>query len=113
VRTEAVSPNPPYCSPSRLSASHPGIGRSRSLQFRYAANTRLREAAMWWAFNSVKTSPWAAAVFRQARDQRGQRYHRPLPGLAARWARILWRCWVDRTTYDPQQHRVTQLVAAA
>ena len=39
-------------------------GRSRSVRFRYAANTRLREAAMWWAFNSMKTSPWAAAAFR-------------------------------------------------
>jgi transposase len=51
-------------------------GRSRSVRFRYAANGRLREAAMWQAFNSVKQSPWAAAAFRQARDQRGQHYHR-------------------------------------
>jgi transposase len=42
-------------------------GRSCSVRFRYAANTRLREAAMWWAFNSLKTSPWAAAAFEQAR----------------------------------------------
>ena len=54
-------------------------GRSRSVRFRYAANTHLREAAMWWAFNSLKTSPWAASAFRQARDQRGQRYHRAPP----------------------------------
>ena len=33
-------------------------GRSRSVRFRYAANTRIREAAMWWAFNSIKLSPW-------------------------------------------------------
>jgi transposase len=79
-------------------------GRSRSVRFRYAANTRLREATMWWAFNSLKTSPWAAAAFRQARDQRGQRYHRALRGLAARWTRILWRCWTTRTTYDPAKH---------
>ena len=59
---------------------------------------------MWWAFNSMKESPWAAAAFRQARDQRGQRYHRALRGLAARWMRILWRCWTDHTTYDPHKH---------
>jgi len=59
-------------------------GRSRSVRFRYAANRRLREAAMWQAFNSMKTSPWAAQAFRQARDQRGQRYHRALRGLSAR-----------------------------
>ena len=79
-------------------------GRSRSVRFRYAANTRLREATMWWAFNSLKTSPWAAAAFKQARDQRGQRYHRALRGLAARWTRILWRCWTTGTTYDPAKH---------
>jgi transposase len=79
-------------------------GRSRSVRFRYAANTRLRETAMWWAYNSMKESPWAAAAFRQARDQRGQRYHRALRGLSARWMRILWRCWTDNVPYDPAKH---------
>ncbi|MGH3462524.1 MAG: IS110 family transposase [Kribbellaceae bacterium] len=79
-------------------------GRSRSVRFRYAANTRLREAAMWWAYNSMKESPWAAAAFRQARDQRGQRYHRALRGLSARWMRILWRCWTDGVPYEPAKH---------
>jgi len=79
-------------------------GRSRSVRFRYAANTRLREAAMWWAYNSMKGSPWAAAAFRAARDQRGQRYHRALRGLSARWMRILWRCWTDGVPYDPAKH---------
>jgi transposase len=79
-------------------------GRSRSVRFRYAANTRLRESAMWWAYNSLKESPWAAAAFREARDQRGQRYHRALRGLSARWMRILWRCWTDNEPYDPERH---------
>jgi transposase len=87
-------------------------GRSRSVRFRYAANTHLREAAMWWAFNSLKTSPWAASAFRQARDQRGQRYHRALRGLAARWTRILWRCWTDHTLYNPERHHSAHPVAA-
>jgi hypothetical protein len=63
---------------------------------------------MWWAFNSLKTSPWAAAAFRQARDERGQRYHRALRGLAARWMRVGWRCWQDQTTYDPAVHTGAQ-----
>jgi transposase len=89
-------------------------GRSRSVRFRYAANTRLREASMWWAYNSIKESPWAAAAFRHARDQRGQRYHRALRGLAARWMRILWRCWINGTTYDPCRHgAAAQLLAAS
>lgn len=87
-------------------------GRSRTVRFRYAANTRLREAAMWWAFNSMKESPWAAAAFRQARDQHGQRYHRALRGLGARWMRILWTCWTNHVTYDPTLHAAAALTAA-
>jgi transposase len=79
-------------------------GRSRSVRFRYAANPRLRESAMWWSFNSMQESPWAAAAFREARDQRGQHYHRALRGLSARWMRILWRCWTDNQPYDPEKH---------
>jgi transposase len=79
-------------------------GRSRQVRFRYAANLRLREAAMWWAYNSMKEAPWAAAAFRDARDHRGQRYHRALRGLAARWMRVLWTCWTTNTPYDPELH---------
>ncbi|WP_454158307.1 IS110 family transposase [Microbacterium lacticum] len=88
-------------------------GRSRSVRFRYAANSRLREATMWWAFNSIKMSPWAAAAFRDARDQKGQRYHRALRGLAARWTRILRRCWTNHETYDPARHGSAALITAA
>jgi transposase len=88
-------------------------GRTRTVRFRYAANTRLREAAMWWAFNSLKHSPWAADAFRQARDQRGQHYHRALRGLSARWMRILWRCWTNGVPYDPSQHGAAALTSAS
>src|SRR3954451_8975491 len=87
-------------------------GRSRQVRFRYAANLRLREAAMWRAYNSMKEAPWAAAAFRQARDQRGQRYHRALRGLGARWMRILWTCWTNNVTYDPARHATAALTAA-
>lgn len=86
-------------------------GRSKSVRFRYAANSRLREAAMWWTFNSLKESTWAAEQFRHAREQRGQRYHRALRGIAARWTRVLWRCWQDHTTYEPTKHTSAALTA--
>lgn len=79
-------------------------GRSRNVRFRYAANSRLREASMWWAYNSMKDAPWAATAFRDARDKHGQHYHRALRGLAARWMRVLWKCWTTRTPYDPELH---------
>jgi hypothetical protein len=41
-------------------------GRSHHVGFRYPANTRLREACMWWASNSLKTSPWARAAYHDA-----------------------------------------------
>jgi transposase len=88
-------------------------GRSKSVRFRYAANGRLREATMWWAFNSLKVSPWASDAFRVARDQRGQRYHRALRGLAARWMRVLWRCWTDGVPYEPGKHLTAQAADAA
>jgi transposase len=78
-------------------------GRSRSVRFRYAANTRLREAVIWWSYNSIKESDWARQAYQVARD-RGQHHHRALRGLGSRWMRVLWRCWTDRTTYDPQRH---------
>jgi hypothetical protein len=58
----------------------------------------LREAAM---FKPLKVNPWASAAFQHARTERGQRYHRALRGLAARWMRVMWRCWTNGTTYDP------------
>jgi transposase len=86
-------------------------GRTRSVRFRYAANSRLRETTMWWAYNSLKASPWAAAAFRQARDQRGQHFHRALRGLAARWTRVLWRCWQDHVPYEPARHAAAAVFA--
>lgn len=87
-------------------------GRSHRVRFRYAANTRLREAVMWWSYNSLKESTWAADAYRQARD-RGQHRYRALRGLGARWTRILWRCWTNHTTYNPAVHLKTDTNAKA
>ena len=59
-------------------------GRSRSVRFRYAANTRLREASMWWAYNSLKTACIVHGVY--ARYKRGQKSTEgvDLDGLFAR-----------------------------
>jgi transposase len=78
-------------------------GRTRRVRFRYAANAHLRRAFMWWAFTSIRLSPWAREAY-QAGRARGLRYHRALRGVAARWARVLWRCWQDRRPYDVERH---------
>ena len=78
-------------------------GRSRTVRFRYAANKRMRHAIDWWTFVSVRDNDWAHDAYQQARA-RGQLHNRALRGLGARWTRILWRCWTDHTTYDPDRH---------
>lgn len=78
-------------------------GRTCRVRFRYAANTRLREALTWWSYNSLKESAWARDAYTAARE-RGQHKHRALRGLGARWLRVLWRCWTDRAPYDPAVH---------
>jgi transposase len=78
-------------------------GRTRQVRFRYAANHRMRHAVDWWAFTSIRESAWARSAYDDARA-RGQGKYRALRGLGARWTRILWRCWTDRTTYDPTRH---------
>lgn len=78
-------------------------GASSRVRFRLAANHHLRDAFTWWAFNSLKSSPWARQGYDDARA-RGLRSHRALRGLGARWARVLWRCWQDGVAYDPARH---------
>ncbi|MHB2024968.1 MAG: IS110 family RNA-guided transposase [Mycobacteriales bacterium] len=85
-------------------------GRSRTVRFRYAANKRMRHAVDWWAFVAVRENDWAHDAYQQARA-RGQLHNRALRAIGARWTRILWRCWQDRTTYDPALHLKNQPAA--
>ncbi len=86
-------------------------GRSRTVRFRYAANKRMRHAIDWWAFVAVRDKDWDHEAYDQARA-RGQMHNRALRGVGARWTRILWRCWIDGTTYDPEQHLKNTTTAA-
>ncbi|MFE7171339.1 transposase [Streptomyces sp. NPDC057616] len=78
-------------------------GRTRQVRFRYAANKRMRHAVDWWVFNMTREVPWVREAYEQARNH-GQPHHRTIRGLGARWVRVLWRCWQDRTCYDPALH---------
>jgi transposase len=78
-------------------------GKHRGVSARFACNKRLRQALTTWADNSRHASPWAASVYRQARA-RGCDHPHSTRILARAWARVLWRCWHDHTTYDPQSH---------
>ncbi len=78
-------------------------GKRRGVGFRWACNKRLRRAITTFANNSRRESPWAAAVYERARA-RGCDHPHAVRILARAWIRVLWRCWQDRTPYNPASH---------
>ena len=79
-------------------------GKSRGVSCRFACNKRLRAAVTCFADNSRHASPWAADLYRRAR-QRGCRHPHAVRILARAWLRVLWRAWQNHKTYDPAQHK--------
>jgi hypothetical protein len=78
-------------------------GKRKNAKFRWACNKRLRNALSTLAHNTCRWNPWAADRYSNAR-QRGHNHRRALRTLGRAWARILWRCWQNRTPYDPARH---------
>jgi transposase len=87
-------------------------GKHRAVSFRWACNKRLRLALTTFADNSRHASPWARAIYVDAR-RRGCDHQHATRILARAWVRVLWRCWQDRRPYDVTLHRAAQQVAAA
>ncbi len=85
-------------------------GSSRRVSFRYAANHHLRAAWSLWMLTAIRISPWTREAYDAARA-RGQSHNRALRSVGARWCRILWRCWLDRRTYDPMLDRRVAMAA--
>ncbi|HKO49285.1 MAG TPA: IS110 family transposase [Polyangiaceae bacterium] len=82
-------------------------GKSRGVTFRWACNRRLRSAITSWADNSRRASPWANDVYARARA-RGCDHPHAVRILARAWIRILWRAWVNKTSYQPANHRAAK-----
>lgn len=78
-------------------------GRSHHVGFRYAANALLRDACTWWAYNSLKSSPWARAAYDDARARK-QPHPRALRGLGARWMRGALAGRTDGVAYEQTRH---------
>jgi transposase len=87
-------------------------GKTKAVTFRWACNHRLRVALTCLADNSRHANAWAAHVYAQARA-RGCDHPHAVRILARAWLRILWRAWIDRTPYNPTQHRAAQLLLNA
>jgi transposase len=78
-------------------------GKHRAVGFRWACNKRLRTALTCLADSSRHTSPWAASLYKRARD-RGCDHPHACRILARAWCRVLWSCWQKRVAYDPGKH---------
>lgn len=78
-------------------------GKHRAVHFRWACNKRFRVAITTFADNSRHASPWAAQVYADARA-RGHDHTHAIRVLARAWIRVIWRCWIDHTPYDPARH---------
>lgn len=87
-------------------------GKSTSVCFRWAANSRARKALQTFADNSRHSSPWAAHIYAQARA-RGKRHPHAVRILMRAWLRVIWACWHSDTPYDPARHRRATAGAAA
>lgn len=84
-------------------------GKIKSVTFRWGADKELRDALCDFAADSRHDNPWAAELYNRARDRNHDHPH-AVRILARAWVDIIWRCWQDGATYDPNQHRALQRV---
>jgi transposase len=82
-------------------------GKRKLAHYRWACNKRLRDAVCTLADSTRHWHPWAADHYARA-IARGHDHPRAIRGLGRAWSRVLWRCWQDRTPYDPARHRGLQ-----
>jgi transposase len=85
-------------------------GKHRSVYFRWACNKRFRAAVTTFAGNSRHASPWAASIYNQARAA-GKDHPHAVRILARAWIRVIYRCWIDGTPYDPARHGAATALA--
>jgi transposase len=78
-------------------------GRHQVVTFRWPATKSSAMAVIDFAADSRRASPWAAAIYDRHRAA-GKTHQHATRILARAWLRVIWRCWQDRTPYDPAQH---------
>jgi transposase len=82
-------------------------GKRKTACFRWGCDKRLRGAFCTLADSTRHWHPWAQDRYAAARA-RGHDHPRALRTLGRAWCRVVWRCWQDRTPYDPAKHRAVQ-----
>jgi transposase len=84
-------------------------GKHSTVTYRWACSKRFRQALVTFADNSRHASPWAAEVYQRARA-RGMDHPHAIRVLARAWVRVIYRCWIEGTPYDPARHGAAQRV---
>ena len=87
-------------------------GKHKAVTYRWAVNKELRDAICDFAGDSRRANPWAAKIYNDA-IARGKDHPHATRILARAWLGVIWRCWQDDTTYEPDQHNALQAVLAA
>ena len=82
-------------------------GKRKTARFRWGCNKRLRQAFCKLADSTRHWHPWAQALYANALAK-GHDHPRAIRTVGRAWCRIVWRCWQDRTPYDPARHRALQ-----
>ena len=78
-------------------------GKRSNATFRWACDKRLRKHVGVLADSTRHWHPWAHAIYQRARA-RGCDHPHAIRILGRAWTRVLWRCWQDRTPYQPSRH---------
>ena len=78
-------------------------GGRKWVHWRWSAPKFLRQTFVEWAKQTTRYCPWAAAYY-DLQKSRGKRPQAIYRSLAAKWIRILWRCWHDRKPYDDARY---------
>jgi transposase len=86
-------------------------GKSRTVGFRWSCDKQLRDAVTDFAADTRHANPWAADLYNKARA-RGHDHPHAVRILARAWLHIIWHCWQDNLTYDPNKHRALQHILA-
>ncbi len=82
-------------------------GKRKVAAFRFACDKRLRDAFCVLADTTRRWHPCAGDHYARA-IARGHDHPRAIRTLGRAWCRVIWRCWQDRTPYDPAKHRGLQ-----
>jgi len=78
-------------------------GKRRHATFRWACDKRLRTHFATLADSTRHWHPWAHNTYQRA-TARGCEHPHATRILGRAWSRVLWRCWQNRTPYNPDKH---------